>query len=162
MWEVIRERPREGTTILLTTQYLEEADELAHGIAVVDHGRIIALGTADELKARIGGERIEVIVHRRDDIAHAVAVLSRDCEDDCTVDEHTRRITVPAHGGAQRLVQVVRDLDEAGIGIDDIGLRRPTLDDVFLTLTGHAAEQLSGNGNQAIPVETAHETRRAA
>jgi ABC-2 type transport system ATP-binding protein len=148
MWDAIRERVREGTTILLTTQYLEEADELAHGIAVVDHGRIIARGTADELKAQIGGERIEVVVRERADIGTAVTLLSRDCEGECTVEEHTRRITVPAHGGAQRLVQVVRDLDDAGIAIDDVGLRRPTLDDVFLTLTGRVAEE-KPNGDEA-------------
>jgi ABC-2 type transport system ATP-binding protein len=141
LWDVIRDRVREGTTILLTTQYLEEADALAHSIAVVDTGRIIARGTADQLKAQIGGERIEVIVHDSRDIPSAVSLLSRDCEGDCTVDEHTRRITTPAKGGANALVQVVRDLDEASIAIDDIGLRRPTLDDVFLTLTGHAAEE---------------------
>ena len=162
MWEVIRERAREGTTILLTTQYLEEADELADSIAVVDHGRIIARGTADELKAQIGGERIEVIVHNRDDIDRAAALLSRDCEGDCTVEEHTRRLTVPAHGGAQRLVQVVRDLDEAGIAIDDIGLRRPTLDDVFLTLTGHAAEQALAEANGATAAPAGRDTRRSA
>ena len=140
LWDVIRERERDGTTILLTTQYLEEADELAHAIAVVDHGRIIARGTADELKSQIGGERIEVVVHARGDLARAVELMNRDCGGDCTVNEHTRRLTVPAQNGAQTLVQVVRDLDEADIAIDDIALRRPTLDDVFLTLTGHAAE----------------------
>ena len=138
MWEVIRGLVREGTTLLLTTQYLEEADELAHTIAVVDHGKIIARGTADELKAHVGGERIEVVVHNRDDIPRAVLVLGAD--GDHTIDDHIRKITVPARGGAVRLVQVVRELDEAGIVIDDIALRRPTLDDVFLTLTGHAAE----------------------
>lgn len=141
MWDVIRSLVREGVTLLLTTQYLEEADALAHTIAVVDHGKIIARGTADELKAQVGGERIEVVVEKQDDIPRAVELMSRDCGGDCTVDEHTRRITVPATAGAQALVQVVRDLDEAGIPIDDIGLRRPTLDDVFLSLTGHAAEE---------------------
>ena len=140
MWDVIRGLVREGTTLLLTTQYLEEADELADTIAVVDHGRIIARGTADELKAKVGGERIEVVVHARGDIPRAVEVLAVAGDGTHAIDEHTRRITVPAHGGAQRLVQVVRDLDDAGITIDDIALRRPTLDDVFLTLTGHAAE----------------------
>jgi ABC-2 type transport system ATP-binding protein len=153
LWEVIRDRVREGTTILLTTQYLEEADELAHSIAVVDTGRIIARGTADELKSQIGGERIEVVVHDRDEIARAVALLSRDCEGDCSVDEHTRRITVPARGGAQTLTQVLRDLDEAGIAIDDIGLRRPTLDDVFLALTGHAAERAENGDEESAPAE---------
>jgi ABC-2 type transport system ATP-binding protein len=139
MWDVIRGLVREGVTILLTTQYLEEADELANTIAVVDAGRIIARGTADELKSRVGGERIEVVVHDRADIQRTVEVLMRDCEGECTVDEHTRKLTVPARNGAQTLMQIVRDLDEAGIHIDDIALRRPTLDDVFLALTGHAS-----------------------
>jgi ABC-2 type transport system ATP-binding protein len=140
MWDVIRGLVREGTTLLLTTQYLEEADELADTIAVVDDGRIIARGTADELKSQVGGERIEVVVHARDDIERAREVLARDAGSDITLDEHTRKMTVPSGAGAQGLVQVVRDLDAAGIRIDDIGLRRPTLDDVFLSLTGHGAE----------------------
>ena len=154
MWDVIRDLVREGTTILLTTQYLEEADELAHAIAVVDHGRIIARGTADELKAKVGGERIEVVVHARSEIARAAQVLTGDGDGEHAIDEHMRRITVPAHGGAQRLVQVVRDLDEAGIAIDDIALRRPTLDDVFLTLTGHAAEVAvaATDGDESTPM----------
>jgi ABC-2 type transport system ATP-binding protein len=140
MWDVIRNLVREGVTLLLTTQYLEEADELADTIAVVDHGRIIARGTADELKAQVGGERIEVVVHSRGDITRALQVLGAREGGDHAVDEHVRKITVSASGGATRLVQVVRDLDEANIPIDDIALRRPTLDDVFLTLTGHATE----------------------
>jgi ABC-2 type transport system ATP-binding protein len=144
MWDVIRRLVREGTTLLLTTQYLEEADALADTIAVVDVGRIIARGTADELKSQVGGERIEVVVRERTAIPQAVELLGRDCKGDVTVDEHTRRLTVPAHGGVQTLIQVVRDLDEASIAIDDIGLRRPTLDDVFLSLTGHAAAAISG------------------
>jgi ABC-2 type transport system ATP-binding protein len=139
MWDVIRSLVREGTTLLLTTQYLEEADELADTIAVVDHGRIIASGTADELKGQVGGERIEVVVHDRDVLPRAIELLGSIAGEAPIVDEHTRKLTVPAHGGAARLVQVVRDLDEAGIGIDDIALRRPTLDDVFLSLTGHAS-----------------------
>ena len=149
MWDVIRSLVREGTTLLLTTQYLEEADELADTIAVVDHGRIIARGTADELKSQVGGERIEVVVHDRAAITAATTILSRDCAGDCTLDEHTRKITVPAMGGAGTLVQVVRDLDEAGIAIDDIALRRPTLDDVFLSLTGHASIEESGTTEEA-------------
>jgi ABC-2 type transport system ATP-binding protein len=139
MWEVIRSLIREGTTILLTTQYLEEADELASAIAVFDHGRIIARGTADELKSQVGGERIEVVVRDRAELARAIEAIRRDADGEVTVDEHTRRLTAPVNGGAARLVQVVRDLDELKIGIDDIALRRPTLDDVFLALTGHAA-----------------------
>jgi ABC-2 type transport system ATP-binding protein len=162
MWDVIRDRVREGTTLLLTTQYLEEADELADSIAVVDAGRIIARGTADELKSQVGGERIEVVLRDRADVDRAVAVLARDCDGDCTVDQHTRRLTVPANGGAQRLVQVVRDLDEASIVIDDVGLRRPTLDDVFLALTGHAAEQTSNGADDGTPVPAGRDSRRSA
>jgi ABC-2 type transport system ATP-binding protein len=147
MWDVIRGLVREGTTLLLTTQYLEEADELANKIAVVDHGKIIARGTADELKAKVGGERIEVVVHDRADIVRAIELLVRATEGEHSVDDHMRRITVPARGGARSLVQVVRDLDEAGIAIDDIALRRPTLDDVFLSLTGHAAELAATGAN---------------
>ena len=140
MWDVIRSLVREGVTLLLTTQYLEEADELADSIAVIDHGRIIARGTADELKSQVGGERIEVVVHDRADLPRAEEVLARDGSGQWTLDEHTRKLTVPATGGTAKLVEIVRDLDLAGVVIDDISLRRPTLDDVFLTLTGHGAE----------------------
>ncbi|MBM3779891.1 MAG: ATP-binding cassette domain-containing protein [Acidimicrobiia bacterium] len=143
MWEVIRALVRDGVTILLTTQYLEEADALADTIAVLDHGRIIAAGTSDELKARVGGERIEVVVHDPADIPRARELLARDASADTTVDTHLRRITVAADGGAKTLIQVVRDLDTAGVEIDDIALRRPTLDDVFLALTGHAAQEMN-------------------
>ena len=139
MWDVIRNLVREGTTLLLTTQYLEEADELADRIAVVDHGKIIARGTADELKAQVGGERIEVVIRDREAIPTATEILTRHGVGSASLDEHTRRLTVPAEGGAATLVAVVRDLGEAGIEIDDVGVRRPTLDDVFLALTGHAS-----------------------
>ncbi|MBA3876467.1 MAG: daunorubicin/doxorubicin resistance ABC transporter ATP-binding protein DrrA [Anaerolinea sp.] len=139
MWDVIRGLVRDGTTLLLTTQYLEEADELADSIAVIDHGRVIARGTADELKSQVGGERIEVVVRDRADLNRAEEVLARDGSGQWTLDEHTRKLTVPAIGGAAKLMEVVRDLGEAGVEIDDIALRRPTLDDVFLALTGHAA-----------------------
>ena len=145
MWEAIRERVRAGATLLLTTQYLEEADELADSIAVVDHGRIIARGTADELKSQIGGERIEVIVHRRDELELTRTLLGGD---EHSVHDHLRRITIPAQGGVQRLTEVVRILGDAGIQIDDIGLRRPTLDDVFLKLTGHGAVE-NGSADEA-------------
>ena len=141
MWDVIRGLVREGVTLLLTTQYLEEADELADTIAVVDHGRIIARGTADELKSQVGGERIEVVVHDPGAMTRAGELLSGDHGGDVNMDQHTRRLTVPAHRGVDGLVQVVRDFDGAGIKIDDIALRRPTLDDVFLSLTGHAVER---------------------
>jgi ABC-2 type transport system ATP-binding protein len=138
LWDVIRTQVREGATLLLTTQYLEEADELADQIAVVDHGRIIARGTADELKSQVGGERIEIVVHDRATLARAAAVL--DLDGAGSIDEDARRLTLAAEGGARQLVEVVRRLGEERIHVDDIGLRRPTLDDVFLALTGHAAE----------------------
>ncbi|MFE2411857.1 ATP-binding cassette domain-containing protein [Kitasatospora sp. NPDC059408] len=140
LWEVIETLVEQGTTLLLTTQYLEEADRLAHDIAVVDHGRVIARGTADQLKAQIGGERIEVVVHRADDVPAAVAALSGYALGEPAVERNTRRVTVPVSGGARVLADAIRELDARSIEIDDIGLRRPTLDDVFLTLTGHVAE----------------------
>jgi ABC-2 type transport system ATP-binding protein len=149
MWDVIRDLVREGTTLLLTTQYLEEADELADTIAVVDHGRIIARGSADDLKSQVGGERIEVVVHDPAQITATVDLLARDASGRPEIDQHTRRITVPTTGGAAHLVDVVRDLDANGVAIDDIGLRRPTLDDVFLSLTGHAAEAAADHNEPA-------------
>ncbi|MFE7762060.1 ATP-binding cassette domain-containing protein [Streptomyces sp. NPDC057438] len=140
LWDVIKQLVSGGTTLLLTTQYLEEADHLAHDIAVVDHGRVIARGTSDQLKARTGGERVEVVVHQRERIPDAVEVLTGFGKGDTAVEEHTRRLTVPVTGGAKLLAEVIRELDTRGIEIDDIGLRRPTLDDVFLSLTGHLAE----------------------
>ncbi|MFJ3634798.1 ATP-binding cassette domain-containing protein [Streptomyces sp. NPDC090112] len=140
LWGIIQELVAGGTTLLLTTQYLEEADHLAHDICVVDQGRVIARGTSDELKARTGGERVEVVVHERDRIASAREVLAGFGKGETTVEEHTRKLTVPVAGGAKLLAEVIRELDGRGIEIDDIGLRRPTLDDVFISLTGHAAE----------------------
>ena len=140
MWDVIRTLVREGATLLLTTQYLEEADELANTMAVVDHGKIIARGTADALKLQVGGERMEVVVHDRTRMADAARIMSGIGVGQASIEDHTRRVTVPSDGGSKRLAIVLRELDEAGITIDDITLRRPTLDDVFLSLTGHAAE----------------------
>lgn len=151
LWEVIQELVRGGTTLLLTTQYLEEADHLADTICVVDHGKVIARGTADELKARTGGERVEVVVHQRDQIAPATEVLRGLGKGDVAIAEHTRKLTVPVTGGAKLLAEVIRDLDARGVEIDDIGLRRPTLDDVFISLTGHAAEAAAEEADDAAP-----------
>ncbi|MFF3324567.1 ATP-binding cassette domain-containing protein [Streptomyces sp. NPDC002889] len=140
LWEVIQELVGGGTTLLLTTQYLEEADHLADDICVVDHGKVIARGTSDQLKAQTGGERVEVVVHERDQIGPAREVLLRFGKGEVTVAEHTRKLIVPVTGGAKLLAEVIRELDVRGVEIDDIGLRRPTLDDVFISLTGHAAE----------------------
>ncbi|WP_328901963.1 ATP-binding cassette domain-containing protein [Streptomyces sp. NBC_00441] len=141
LWEVIEELVAGGTTLLLTTQYLEEADHLAHDICVIDHGRAIARGTSDQLKARIGGERVEVVVHDPEQIEPARTVLTRLGKGETAVLPNMRKLTVPVDGGAKLLAEVIRDLDAQGVEIDDIGLRRPTLDDVFISLTGHAAEQ---------------------
>ncbi len=140
LWEVIEELVAGGTTLLLTTQYLEEADRLAHDIAVVDRGRVIERGTSDQLKARTGGERVEVVVHERGHIEVADTVLRGFGKGETVIENHTRRVTVPVSGGAKLLAEVIRELDSRGVEIDDIGLRRPTLDDVFISLTGHAAE----------------------
>ncbi|EKX62105.1 ATP-binding cassette domain-containing protein [Streptomyces ipomoeae] len=152
LWDVIKQLVSGGTTLLLTTQYLEEADNLAHDIAVVDHGRVIARGTSDQLKARTGGERVEVVVHDREHMATAVEVLTGFGKSETTVEEHTRKLTVPVTGGAKLLAEIIRELDTRGIEIDDIGLRRPTLDDVFLSLTGRIAEvkdEAEENGDMA-------------
>lgn len=141
MWQVIRDLVREGTTVLLTTQYLEEADELAETIVVVNHGKIIAQGSPAQLKARVGGARIEVVAQHAEDIPSIQEVMARECHCDVAVDEATRHLSVAAGDRSQRLFDIFRELDAAGITVDDIGLRHPTLDDVFLTLTGHVAEE---------------------
>ncbi len=148
MWDVIRRQVEDGVTVLLTTQYLEEADELADDIAVVDQGRIIARGTADELKLQVGGERIEVVVRDAADLERVAGLLAPDGGAGTDADE--RRVTVAAAGGAQQLLEAVRVLGDAGVQVADVGLRRPTLDDVFLTLTGHGAEDPVPDGNGAV------------
>ncbi|MFJ6483287.1 MULTISPECIES: ATP-binding cassette domain-containing protein [unclassified Streptomyces] len=165
LWGIIQELVAGGTTLLLTTQYLEEADHLAHDICVVDHGKVIARGTSDQLKARTGGERVEVVVHERQHIATAREVLAGFGKGETTVEEHTRKLTVPVSGGAKLLAEVIRELDGRGIEIDDIGLRRPTLDDVFISLTGHAAErdaEENGDESGAAPAGPGTKGRKAA
>jgi ABC-2 type transport system ATP-binding protein len=141
LWEVIRQLVGRGTTLLLTTQYLEEADQLADDILVIDHGRAIAHGTADELKDEVGGERIEVVVTSPADVEKARDVLSALSCSDCQVDAQGNRIVAPVTGGASVLTRALREFEDSGVVVRDIGLRRPTLDDVFLTLTGHGAEE---------------------
>ncbi|MBM3673871.1 MAG: ATP-binding cassette domain-containing protein [Actinobacteria bacterium] len=147
LWDVIVELKDAGTTIVLTTQYLEEADQLADTISVIDEGRIIAEGTADELKDRIGGDVLDLRVHDRAQLDLAVTTLTREfgaSESDVTVDRDLGTVVVPIAQGSDSLVTAIRMLDGAGIGIDDLSLRRPSLDDVFLHLTGHAAETRVG------------------
>jgi ABC-2 type transport system ATP-binding protein len=140
MWDLIGELVAGGTTLLLTTQYMEEADQLAHQIAVIDHGRVIAKGTSDELKAQMGGERLIVTVARGGDLDAAARALRPYSDGEVHVDPDRRTILVPITNGARLLANIVRDLDTANVHLDDFGLRRPTLDDVFLTLTGHGTE----------------------
>jgi ABC-2 type transport system ATP-binding protein len=141
MWDVIGGLVADGTTVLLTTQYLEEADQLANQIVVVDLGRVIAKGTADELKTQIGGERIEITVTPGSDLVVATETLRSYSTGELQVDAEQRRIIMPVINGAHLITGIVRDLDAARISLDDLALRRPTLDDVFLTLTGRAATE---------------------
>lgn len=138
LWAVIRELVDRGSTLLLTTQYMEEAERLADDIVVIDVGREIAHGTADDLKTQVGGDRIEFSLRSEEVVERASAVLARFAAGDIRVEGPS--VTVPVSGGAQTLTAALRSLDSEGIEVTDVGLRRPTLDDVFLTLTGHAAE----------------------
>ena len=150
MWDIIRELVHDGTTILLTTQYLEEADRLANQIAVIDTGRVIAEGTAEQLKLRIGGEVLSLRVVDRDDVSAAAGAVLGLGPGGGNVDNNTGEITVPVGAdGTKILTEAVRRLDTAGIRLADIALRRPSLDDVFMTLTGHAAEQEPDDQEQA-------------
>ncbi|MBM4438395.1 MAG: ATP-binding cassette domain-containing protein [Actinobacteria bacterium] len=149
LWDVIKELVRDGATVLLTTQYLEEADQLATTIAVIDHGHLIAQGTPAELKRRTGGE---VLAIRVDDLAaadRAAALVRPYGESGAQVARTDGHLSIPVSGGSALLAGVVRDLDAAGVSISDIALRQPTLDDVFFALTGHAAEAASA-GDSAV------------
>ena len=140
MWEVIEDLISEGTTVLLTTQYLEEADQLANRIVVLDHGNVIAKGTSNELKSQVGGDRIEIIVESAADVSKAAIAIAEFGSAPAITEDLTKTILLPVAGGSTAIVNIVRKLDENKISIADIALRRPTLDDVFLSLTGHATE----------------------
>ncbi len=138
LWETIEGRVAEGTTVLLTTQYLDEADRLADTISVIDHGRVIAEGSSDELKDQVGGERLDITLESKDDAEAAIAALEPIAAERPAMADGLLRMPVRESQGA--IAEAVRRLNDAGVGIDDVAMRRPTLDDVFLTLTGHAAE----------------------
>ena len=157
MWEVIRSLVSQGTTLLLTTQYLDEADELANEIVVIDHGVVIAAGTAEELKNRVGGDVLEFSVPEEAHRPPAMAAVAGVGDSDAHVDEATGRISIGVgSGGSDALIAAVRALDTAGVNVEGLTIRRPSLDDVFLAVTGHAAEdfddqQPAGRGGRRRP-----------
>jgi ABC-2 type transport system ATP-binding protein len=142
MWDIIRSLVADGTTLLLTTQYLDEADELANEIVVIDHGQVIAAGTSEELKGRIGGDVVEFTVPDRSRVTDAAVAIAKIGEGEPHADPETGVVYVGVGGrGSDALIEAVRTLDNASIQTHGLGLRRPSLDDVFLALTGHAAEE---------------------
>jgi ABC-2 type transport system ATP-binding protein len=136
VWEAVRALVAGGTTVLLTTQYLDEADQLADRISVIDHGRVIADGSPDQLKSKLGGDRIDVVVHRADQLAVTAATVGRAAGAEPEVDPVTRRVSVPVRDRVAALTESARALADTGVAVEDIALRRPTLDEVFLHLTG--------------------------
>ena len=140
VWEAVRALVAGGTTVLLTTQYLDEADQLADRISVIDHGRVIAEGSPDQLKSRLGGDRIDVVVHRADQLAATAAILGRAAGSGAEADPDTRRVSVPVRDRVAALTEAAWALRDAGVAVEDVALRRPTLDEVFLHLTGHPTE----------------------
>jgi|tagenome__1003787_1003787.scaffolds.fasta_scaffold20987133_3 ABC-2 type transport system ATP-binding protein len=146
LWETIEEAVAGGTTVLLTTQYLDEADRLADSIAVIDHGRVIAEGTSDDLKGRVGGDRLELTLEDPSQCSASIEVLAPMADERPTT--HDGVVIVPLLHKHGSIAEAVRRLDERGVAIEDIALRRPTLDDVFLNLTGHAAEEREGEEQQ--------------
>lgn len=146
MWGVIKDIMAKGTTILLTTQYLEEADQLADRIAVIDKGTVIAEGTADELKARVGKERLEVVIDAKSDFATAVNVVKGE---GVQQDPEERTISIPIEGSVSAVKQVLDQMEKAQIEIESLSLHKPTLDDVFLHLTGHEASEKEENAEES-------------
>jgi len=142
LWDVIKRLVSDGTTVLLTTQYLEEADQLADNIAVIDEGKVIAQGTSDELKLLVGGQRVEITVHDPGDVERAKDVLAPHVTGEIATGADERTLVGPVDNAAKSLQAVLKAMADAGIELNDAGMRRPTLDDVFLQLTGHKAEEV--------------------
>jgi ABC-2 type transport system ATP-binding protein len=153
-WEVIEELVAEGSTVLLTTQYLEEADHLADNILVIDRGKVIASGTADELKTQAGSEQLEIVVSEASELELVKKVLAEVGSTDPVVDERAHKAQVHVDTGPKALIEALRRLDAENVAVLDVALHRPTLDDVFLALTGHVAEEVpvdakKGRGRRA-------------
>jgi ABC-2 type transport system ATP-binding protein len=160
LWTFIRTLVDSGTTVLLTTQYLEEADELADRIVVIDHGKVIAEGTSEELKARLGGDVVQVSAKRTGDIDLLLQALDGVAPESAVVDRRSATVTIPVKDGSgtDLLLAIARRIDESGVQVGDLGIRRPSLDDVFLALTGHAATEEI----EATDKASARRKRRAA
>jgi ABC-2 type transport system ATP-binding protein len=148
IWDAIRALVAHGTTVLLTTQYLDEADQLADQISVIDSGRVVANDSPDGLKTMIGGDRITVLLGSADELSSAAVLIGRAAGAAAEVDVDARTVAVQVRDRVAALTEVVRALDDAGIAAEDVALRRPTLDEVFLQLTGHADEKAAASGSK--------------
>ncbi|MRG60085.1 ATP-binding cassette domain-containing protein [Agromyces sp. CFH 90414] len=162
VWQAVREIAAAGTTVLLTTQYLDEADQLADRISVMDHGRVVAEGTPSELKRRLGGDRVAVVVGDAGRLAEAAELAGRAVGAEASVDADTRTVTIEVADGQRALAPIVRALDAAGLEVDDLALRRPTLDEVFLHLTGPDAAGHDAASHEAAPDDAAMPPASAA
>ena len=148
-WDAVRGLAADGTTVLLTTQHLDEADNLADRIAVIDHGRVIADGTPAQLKAKVGGERVRLTVAAQSNLGIAASILARHATDAPRRDQVSRALEAPVTAAARRMPEIVRNLDDAGVLLDDLSIRHPSLDDVFLTLTGRTSHDTPKEGDES-------------